>query len=64
MALCATRRFGLSITIVVGCSTLQAQDEGATSQNVNVNRIHQLGYLVVTPRGPKDGGDFGPHTPG
>ena len=29
-----------------------------------VQRRHSFGYIVVTPDGPKDGGDFGKHTPG
>lgn len=29
-----------------------------------VNRAHELNYIVVTPQGPDDGGDFGKHTPG
>src|SRR4030067_2671112 len=29
-----------------------------------VKQYHRLHYLVVTPDGPEDGGDFGPKTPG
>ena len=29
-----------------------------------VVKYHQIGYTVVTPEGPDDGGDFGPNTPG
>ena len=29
-----------------------------------VTELHNLGYVVVSPNGPTDGGDYGPHTPG
>ena len=32
-----------------------------TEDRTDANR---LGYVLVTPSGPEDGGDFGPHTPG
>jgi hypothetical protein len=30
----------------------------------SVELLRAMGYVVVTPAGPKDGGDFGPYTPG
>ena len=30
----------------------------------DVAELHNLGYIVISPNGPKDGGDFGRHTPG
>src|SRR5438552_547219 len=29
----------------------------------SVESLRAMGYVVVTPAGPKDGGDFGPYTP-
>jgi len=49
---------------LVDVANIHAQDSGEQTTNVLIDRQHQLGYLVVTPNGPKDGGDFGPHTPG
>jgi len=60
----ATLRITLVTAIAIGFSQAEAQEATVSSQNILVNRKHQLGYLVVTPRGPLDGGDFGPHTPG
>ena len=54
----------LGTAFVICTSNLPAEERHVPSQNVEVNRMHQVGYLVVTPRGPQDGGDFGPHTPG
>jgi len=34
------------------------------SREAAVETYRQLGYVVVTPEGPRDGGDFGPLTPG
>jgi len=53
-----------AITMMMGVANTRAQEPVELTQNILVNRKHQLGYLVVTPHGPKDGGDFGPHTPG
>ena len=44
----------LIIMSLLMCS-LHAQD---------VQKLHNLGYVVVSPNGPEDGGDFGPKTPG
>ena len=41
--------------IFVLAGSLWAQD---------VAELHNLGYVVVSPNGPTDGGDFGPKTPG
>ncbi|MBI2844848.1 MAG: hypothetical protein HYX78_15755 [Armatimonadetes bacterium] len=43
----------------VSCTTSKAAD-----RQTGVDKYHTMGYVVVTPNGPKDGGDFGPHTPG
>jgi len=48
----------------ISCSEVQAQEDAVSSHNITVDRKHQLGYLVVSPQGPLDGGDYGPHTPG
>ena len=29
-----------------------------------VTELHNLGYVVISLKGPADGGDFGPKTPG
>jgi len=29
-----------------------------------IGKHHNVNYVVVSPNGPRDGGDFGPHTPG
>lgn len=53
-----------AITLIMANARICAQEPVELTQNVLVSRKHQLGYLVVTPHGPKDGGDFGPHTLG
>ncbi|MCA9040514.1 MAG: hypothetical protein KDA65_09230 [Planctomycetaceae bacterium] len=50
--------------ISVGSVTLSAEETTLSSQNTLIERQHQLGFIVVTPQGPQDGGDFGPNTPG
>lgn len=30
----------------------------------SIDDLHNLGYVVVSPQGPIDGGDYGPYTPG
>ena len=39
-------------------------DQCAVNTDETVSKYHQIGYVVVTPEGPDDGGDFGPNTPG
>lgn len=39
-----------------------ANEPGTTAPSARRN--HTLGYVVVTQHGPRDGGDFGRHTPG
>lgn len=35
-----------------------------TTSRRSINPARNLGRVVVSPNGPRDGGDFGPHTPG
>ena len=35
-----------------------------TGTEVSFQKRHVMNYIVVTPNGPEDGGDFGPKTPG
>jgi hypothetical protein len=55
---------GFAVLISVGWPEARAQKNGTSPQNITLDRRGQLGYLVVSPQGPKDGGDFGPHTLG
>lgn len=55
---------GLASVLAVCWPEVRAQEIKELSQNIRVDRKHSLGYLVVSPQGPRDGGDFGPHTPG
>lgn len=49
----------LAIALATGLVIAQSSKAGETDQpNRGTNRI------VVSPHGPRDGGDFGPHTPG
>lgn len=36
----------------------------APSAGEQIEKYHHVNYVVVSPNGPRDGGDFGPHTPG
>lgn len=36
----------------------------STAWSQTVTELHNLDYVVVSPNGPDDGGDFGPNTPG
>ena len=38
-------------------------DDRASPEAQNADRFRGLGYIVVTPAGPRDGGDYGPQTP-
>ena len=37
---------------------------GTLLQAENIAELHNLGFVVVSPNGPEDGGDFGRKTPG
>ena len=51
-----TNKLLVSILILVGqTGLLWAQ---------SFPELNRMGYVVVTPQGPEDGGDFGPLTPG
>lgn len=43
---------------------LLAQAEPAADQGEKVKKLEPMGYVVVTPNGPDDGGHFGQHSPG
>jgi len=53
--------------VFIGLACIAGQVAGAdspTTTDPTVRRNHNLGYVVVTQHGPRDGGDFGRHTPG
>lgn len=47
-----------SIQLVIAANALGQSPASPRDEGIRANRI------VVTPNGPQDGGDFGPHTPG
>ncbi len=55
---------GLASILAANGPRVRAREMKGPGQNVVMDRKHQLGYLVVSPQGPRDGGDFGPHTSG
>ncbi|MEZ6047564.1 MAG: hypothetical protein R3C11_18680 [Planctomycetaceae bacterium] len=64
-ALCGVFTFALLAGALINQSQrAQAEPTSVSTNNISVDRQKQLGFIVVTPQGPNDGGDFGPHTPG
>jgi len=61
---CAGLCVGLAAALAAGISAASAQEGKGPAQNTAVNQKHPLGYLVVSPQGPRDEGDYGPLTPG
>lgn len=53
-------RLGIWLATVLLAWSASAADAPAPSRD----RLHAMNYVVVSPEGPDDGGDFGPHTPG
>ncbi|MAT13778.1 MAG: hypothetical protein CMJ46_00730 [Planctomyces sp.] len=54
----------ITVLFLIETSPVEAEDAPApVSMNSTVERQRQLGFIVVTPQGPHDGGDFGPNTP-
>jgi len=62
--LCATLPIAWLVTMACCGSHAAAQKPGASDVASLARQYHRLNYLVVTPGGPDDGGDFGPKTPG
>ena len=54
--------FLVLLCLSAGCS--QNLQIGGDSSSNSIQGLKAMGYVVVTPKGPDDGGDFGPNTPG
>jgi hypothetical protein len=51
------------IVVFVGTASVTFADPPSSVVG-EIERYHHVNYVVVSPNGPRDGGDFGPHTPG
>ena len=56
--------FVLTLLLAAGRALGGEPPPVVASTNETVRHYHGLGYVVVTPDGPQDGGDFGRFTPG
>jgi hypothetical protein len=60
----AMSRFIVFAAVVLGGTAAVAAADQPGSVSGQIENYHNVNYVVVSPNGPRDGGDFGPHTPG